>query len=158
VIPYYLIKYKVAELLNEVWSSEYDRAESVICRMHVRAWRTRVGGVLRTHLGYRPAWQSEYSEIAYSNLVEWLVKLVGFDPRDVGGLMTGKLTPEQLEVLRFIERCPDRGDGWRVLAPSVVAEISRSVLPELVDIEGEPGTDWTRYRLTAAGRVLFEWL
>ncbi len=158
MIPYYLIKYKVAELLNEVWSSEYDRAESVICRMHVRAWRTRVGGVLRTHLGYRPAWQSKYCEITYSNLVEWLVKLVGSDPRDVGGLMTGKLTPEQLEVLRFIERCPDRGHGWRVLAPSVMEELAPKLLPELVETVGGGGEQWTRVRLTEVGRVLFEWL
>lgn len=66
----------------------------------------------------------------------------------------GKLTQQQYDTLRLIERSPDIGDGWRQSAPEIFKQLLLPMPRELVDVRV---TD-RMVKLTDEAEAILAWL
>lgn len=69
-----------------------------------------------------------------------------------------RLSPEQVRLLRLIERSPDAGEGWRSVSPVLWPHIHLANLPsELVETE-DRHDGGGRIRLTEKGDAVMRYV
>lgn len=62
-----------------------------------------------------------------------------------------KLTTQQANIIRLVDRSPDHGDGWRQLSPHWQTILLQFNLGDLIEIDGD------KARLTVKGKAVLEW-